>query len=172
MPSRPVPPAERGRALVGGVGYTNLRDGSAGPLLAERLAGRLGPDVDVEDLSYSPIDVMFLLQRRPTYARAVFVGAVSRGAPPGTIRVSRWDPEPEPADAVQARVAEAVSGVISLENLLRITGHFGALPPEVTLVEIEPENETWGEGVTPTMERAMGEGAALLRGEALDAARV
>lgn len=161
--------AERGRALVGGVGYTNLRDGSAGPVLVERIAGTLGPDVDVEDLSYSPIDVMFLLQRR-SYTRAVFVGAVSRGETPGTLRVRRWDPEPEPAEAVQARVAEAVSGVISLDNLLQINAHFGALPAEVTLIEIEPEDESWGEGLTATMERALGEVAALLRGEALGAA--
>lgn len=162
--------AEHGRALIGGVGYTNLRDGSAGPVLVERLAGTLGPDVDVEDLSYSPIDVMFLLQGRPRYARAVFVGAVSRGSPPGTVRVGRWEPEPEPDAAVQERVAEAVSGVISLENVLRITRHFGALPDEVTVIEIEPEDESWGEGLTPTMERALGEVATLLRGEPAEVA--
>lgn len=173
MPSRPVSSADRGRTLVGGVGYTSLRDGSAGPLLVERISGTLGPDVDVEDLSYSPIDVMFLLQRRqPSYARAIFVGAVSRGAPSGTIRVSRWDPEPEPPEVVQGRVAEAVAGVISLENLLHINAYFKALPPEVTLIEIEPEDESWGEGLTPVMERAMGEVAALLRGGSLSAAHV
>lgn len=169
MPSRPVCSADRGRTLVGGVGYTSLRDGSAGPLLAERLAGTLGPDVDVEDLSYSPIDVMFLLQRRtPAYSHAIFVGAVARGGPPGTIRVSRWDPEPESPELVQGRVAEAVAGVISLDNLLYINAHFKALPEEVTLIEIEPEDESWGEGLTPTMERAVGEVAALLRGRSLE----
>jgi hydrogenase maturation protease len=162
--------AEHGRALVGGVGYTNLRDGSAGPVLVERLAGTLGPDVDVEDLSYSPIDVMFLLQRRPPYARCIFVGAVSRGSAPGTVRVARWDPEPEPDAAVQERVAEAVSGVISLENVLRITRRFGALPDEVTVIEIEPEDESWGDGLTPTMERALDEVAALLRGQRAEVA--
>jgi len=165
MPSRPVSSAEPVRALVGGVGYTNLRDGSAGPILAERLAGTLGPDVDVEDLSYSPIDVMFLFQRRAPYARAVFVGAVSRGSPPGTVRVIPWDPEPESPESVQERIAEAVSGVISLDNLLRINQHFKALPPVVTVVEIEPEDEGWGEGVTPTMERALHEVVALLKGD-------
>lgn len=173
MPSRPVSSADRGRTLVGGVGYTSLRDGSAGPLLVERMAGTLGPDVDVEDLSYSPIDVMFLLQRRePAYARAIFVGAVARGAPSGTIRVSRWDPEPESPEVLQGRVAEAVAGVISLENLLHINAHFKALPEEVTVIEIEPEDEAWGEGLTPTMERALGEVATLLRSGSLGAARV
>ena len=165
-----MPSAERGRALVGGVGYLNLRDGSAGPILVERLGASLGPDTDVEDLSYSPIDVMFLLQRR-AYARAVFAGAVSRGDPPGTIRMARWHPVPETPDQVQARIAEAVSGVISLENLLRINQHFGALPPEVTVVEIEPEDEGWGEGLTATMDRALDEVAALLRGTAGEVAR-
>lgn len=164
MPSQP-PSAEPVRTLVGGVGYTNLRDGSAGPILAERLAGALGAHVDVEDLSYSPIDVMFLLQRRTPYARAVFIGAVTRGDLPGTIRVSRWDPEPETPEAVQERIAEAVSGVISLDNLLRINQHFQALPSQVTVVEIEPEDERWGEGMTPTMERALREVVALLNGD-------
>ena len=125
--------------------------------------------MDVEDVSYSPIDVMFLLQRRH-YARAVFIGAVSRGDAPGTIRVSRWDPEPLGPEAVQERVAEAVSGVISLDNLLRINQHFGALPVQVTVVEIEPEDETWGEGLTPTMDRALGEVAGILRGTLLEPA--
>lgn len=173
MPSRPVSSADRGRTLVGCVGYTSLRDGSAGPLLVERIYGTLGPDVDVEDLSYSPIDVMFLLQRRqPAYARAIFVGAVSRGAPSGTIRVSRWDPVPEPPEVVQGRVAEAVAGVISLENLLHINAYFKALPGEVTLIEIEPADESWGEGLTPVMERAVDEVAALLRDGSLGAAHV
>ena len=163
-------PAERGRALVGGVGYTNLRDGSAGPVLAERLAGALGPDVDVEDLSYSPIDVMFLLQRR-AYARATFVGAVARGDRPGAIRVARWDPRPEPPEVVQARIEEAVSGVISLENLLRINQHFAALPPQVTVIEIEPEDDGWGEGLTPAVERALEAVTAMLRDETAAVAR-
>lgn len=169
MPSRPRS-AEPGRTLVGGVGYTNLRDGSAGPALVERIAGTLGPEVDVEDVSYSPIDVLFLLQRQG-YARAVFVGAVSRGDEPGTIRVSRWDPEPLSPEAVQERIAEAVSGVISLDNLLRINQHFGALPPQVTVIEIEPADETWGEGLTPTMDRALDDVAGILRGELAEAAR-
>lgn len=169
MPSQP-PSAEPVRSLVGGVGYTNLRDGSVGPILAERLAGALGPDVDVEDLSYSPIDVMFLFQRRAPYARAVFVGAVTRGSPPGTIRVSRWDPPPEPPEAVQERIAEAVSGVISLENLLRINQHFRALPPVVSVIEIEPEDEGWGEGLTTTMEQALREVVALLHGDLVELA--
>lgn len=165
-----MPSAERGRALVGGVGYLNLRDGSAGPILVERLGASLGPDTDVEDLSYSPIDVMFLLQRRG-YARAAFVGAVSRGDPAGTIRVDRWHPAPETPEQVQARIAEAVSGVISLENLLRINQHFGALPAEVTVVEIEPEDEGWGEGLTATVDRAIDEVASILRGAAGEVAR-
>ena len=152
------------RRLVGGVGYTNLRDGSAGPLLAERLARAALPDTDVEDLSYSPLDVLLLLQRRAPYDELVLVGAVARGDVPGTVRVGRWDPPPESAEALQARVAEAVTGVVSLENLLRIVGHFGALPPRVTVVEIEPADEGWGPDPSPAVAAALDRVEALVAG--------
>lgn len=153
------------RRLIGGVGYANLRDGSAGPLLVERLAGARLLDTDVEDLSYSAIDVLFLLQRR-RYEELVLVGSVARGDAPGTVRVRRWDGRPESADALQGRVAEAVQGVISLENLLRIAAHFGALPPDVTVVEIEPADETWGPETSAPVTAAIARVEGLIAGQA------
>jgi len=162
---RPERASGRGlRVLVGGVGYTNLRDRSVGPLLIERLQARSWPDdVVIEDVSYGPIDVLFKLQAEPGgYRQAVFVGAVARGRPAGTIARFRWQAPAPSVDDLQARIAEAVTGVVSLENLLHILAHFGALPAQTTVIEVEPEAE---EGWGPDLSEAAG--AALDRVEAL-----
>lgn len=140
------------RILVGGVGYRNLRDGSLGPWLADRLAAEARNGIEVEDLSYGPVAVSHALRERPAYDRLVLVGAVGRGRTPGTIESYRWRgvlPDPE---EIQARVAEAVTGVISLENLLVVCGALGGLPDDVRVVEVEPADETWGEGFSPELE--------------------
>ncbi len=140
------------RVLVGGVGYRNLRDGSLGPHLADVLAQQADDGIEVEDLSYGPVAVSHALRERPPYDRLVLVSAVSRGRPPGTIASYRWSGAlPEPSE-IQARVSEAVTGVISLENLLVVCGAFGALPSDVRVVEVEPADETWGEGFSREVE--------------------
>ena len=152
------------RVLVGGVGYTNLRDRSFGPLLIERLQTRSWPDdVVIEDVSYGPIDVLFRLQAEPGgYRQCVFVGAIARGRTPGTVTKYRWQATASSVDDLQGRIAEAVTGVVSLENLLHILAHFGALPEKSTVIEVEPEAE---EGWGPELSEAAN--AALDRVEAL-----
>ena len=173
--SKPVPtsptttPVGAGRVLVAGVGYQNLRDLSAGLLVLERLAqgDHLGDRVDVEDLSYGPIDVLFLLQRREPYAAAVFVTGSKRDRVPGTVELRRWDFPAIAPDALQERIVEGVTGVISLDNLLHICGHFGALPAEVTVVEVEPADDGWGEGTSEAGGRAVDEATAAVRAEVM-----
>jgi hydrogenase maturation protease len=141
------------RVLVGGVGYRNLRDHSLGPWLADRLSAgtRSQPrnGVEVEDLSYHPIGLSQNLQERPSYDRVVLVGAVARGREPGTIEAYRWSGELPGPDEIQARVAEAVTGVISLDNVLAVVGTFGGFPDDVRVIEVEPADEGWGEGFSP-----------------------
>jgi hypothetical protein len=43
-------------------------------------------------------------------------------------------------------VAEAVTGVISLEASLTVLGYFGALPPRVRIIEVEAADPGWGPG--------------------------
>src|SRR5215470_15548700 len=144
------------RTLIGGVGYSYLRDGSLGPLAVVTLAAEPWPDgVLVEDLSYGPIAVMQRLQDAdPPFDRLVLVAAVRRGRAPGRVTVYRWDRRLPDAEEIQARVAEAVTGVISLDNLLVVVGFFKALPPDVLVLEVEPEDEGWGEGLSPAVEAA------------------
>ena len=115
------------RALVGGVGYTNLRDRSFGPLLIEQLQRRAWPPgVVVEDLSYGPIDVLFKLQAEAAPFRlGVFVGAVARGREPGCIERLRIKHE-EQAGSAQHRAL----GILDLvgEGLCRASLGHAALP--------------------------------------------
>jgi len=90
--------------LVGGIGYRNLRDGSIGLHVIERLADRAGDGIEVEDVSYHPVGLLHNLQERPDYDRIVLVGAVARGREPGTVTAYRWDRWLPADDEVQARV--------------------------------------------------------------------
>jgi hydrogenase maturation protease len=145
------------RVLVGGVGYRNLRDASVGPHLADILAGRAANGIEVEDVSYHPVGLSQNLQERPLYDRVVLVGAVGRGREPGTVECYRWDGRLPSEGEIQARVSEAVTGVISLENTLVVCGALGGLPDDVRVVEVEPADEGWGEGLSPEIESRLEE---------------
>lgn len=145
------------RVLVAGVGYTNLRDFSAGPALAERLRAQPWPaGVQVEDLSAGAIHVLHWLQQQdPPFGAAIFLAAVRRDRQPGSVSEYRWVAPRLAAEEVQERVAEAVTGVISLDSLLVVLGYFGALPEEVRVIEVEPRDHDWGPLLSPPVEAAL-----------------
>ena len=147
------------RVLVGIVGYRNLRDFSAPFAILDQLeATPPGSDVVIEDLSYNPIAVVQWLESEPPDARfdrVIFVAATERGRPAGTITTWRWDGVlPSDADVQQA-VAEAVTGIISLDNTLVIAGYFKALPPEVVAVETEPLDHAFGAEMSRDVQAAI-----------------
>lgn len=138
------------RVIVAGVGYRNLRDHSVGIAVVDRLLDHAwSGDVVVEDLSYNPIAVMQRLEDEPPerrFTRAVIVGAVERGnRPPGTVAAYRWDGVLPGDEEIQRAVSEAVTGVIALDNTLVVTRHFGGLPEEVVVIEVEPGVQEFGE---------------------------
>ena len=145
------------RVLVGGVGYRFLRDGAIGPYMADELAAGAANGIEVEDLGYHPIGFTQNLQDRPPYDRIVLVGAIARGREPGTVTAYRWDHALPSDKDIQERVSEAVTGVISLDNLLIVTEAFGAFPRDVRVVEVEPADEGWGEGFSPVVEAKLAE---------------
>ncbi len=142
------------RVLVAGVGYSHMRDLSIGPALVPFLQALDWPaGIDVDDLSFGPIAVVQRFQDHPGwYQRVVFVAGVVRGRRPGQITVSRWEGDLPPDGEVQQRISEAVTGVISLDNLLVIAERFGVLPADVVVVEVEPADTGWGEGFSPQVE--------------------
>ncbi len=156
------------RTLIAGVGYPFLRDGSLGPVLTAQLKQRAWlPHVQVEDYSFGPVAAVQRWQAMPEpFEKVVFFSAVQRGRKPGSVVRYQWDqPTPDPA-AVQERVAEAVTGVISLDNLLIISRAFGVLPKDTVVVEVEPADQGWGPGFSPAVEGAIPEVIRILTNEA------
>ncbi len=132
--------------LIAGVGYQFLGDLSFGPKLVERLQGMTWPEeVRVEDFGYGPLAILDWFEESPgkTFERAILAGAVERGRKPGTLTTYSWISGTLDRDLVQGCVLEAGAGVISLENLLIVAQHFGALPADTSVVELEPVEKEW-----------------------------
>ena len=126
-----------------------------GPWVADTLGREAQDGVEVEDVSYHPVGLSQNLEDRPPYGRVVLVGSISRGHEPGTVSAYRWDGQLPDPDEIQQCVSEAVTGVISLENTLIVCAALGGLPDDVRLVEVEPEDQGWGEGFSPTIESSL-----------------
>ncbi len=158
--------------LVSGIGYSNMSDMSFGRVLLGELEQMdLGENVHVEDLNFGPIMIYQWLEESPVkFDKAILVNAAKRGREPGTLEVYRWiDPQPS-VDEIQASIGEAVTGVLSLENLLIVCQHFGLFPKDVTIVEIEPVKEDWGLEFSPVVSARVGEALEIVKNEALKVA--
>jgi hydrogenase maturation protease len=157
--------------LIAGVGYSHLSDLSFGPMLIEDLQDRDWPDrVQIEDLSYGPIAVLQWFQDEPgKFDQAIFVGAMQReNGVPGEIRSYHWNPgELDPKD-VHERVTEAVTGIVSLENLLMIMDYFGVLPGRSLVIEIEPADIEFGLELSPSGKRRLAEVRKVIEREVLE----
>ncbi|GAC1476621.1 MAG: hypothetical protein PVSMB4_00110 [Ktedonobacterales bacterium] len=134
------------RVFIGGVGYTNLRDLSVGPVLVPEITRLDWPiGVEIDDLSLGgPIAAVHRFRAAAPYDRLVLFGAVGRGRQPGQVYCYRWDAHLPDPEEIQMRVGEAVTGIVSLDNTLIVGGFFGIWPGEVVVVEVEPRDEEWG----------------------------
>jgi hydrogenase maturation protease len=149
--------SEAKRIFVGGVGYTNLRDLSVGPVVVPQLRRLDWPaGVEIDDLSPGgPIAAVHRFREAPPFDRVVLFGAVGRGRKPGRIYRYRWDGRLPDREEIQMRVTEAVTGVISLDNLLIVGGYFGIWPPDIVVVEVEPCDEDWGPAFSAPVQAAI-----------------
>lgn len=142
------------KTLVGGVGYHFMRDLSLGPVLTAKLAKMTWPahiEVDA-DFSYGPVAIVQRFKAEPELCnRIVLFGAIKRGYPPGTITAYRWQGNLPDDDEIQARIGEALTGVVSLDNLLVVGEQFAIWPDVVMVVEVEPADLGWGDGFSPTV---------------------
>lgn len=143
--------------LIGTVGYHFLRDFSIGPKLLPRLREQAWPDgVELDEMNWGPIAIVqnFEDLKRP-YDRVVILTAREAQRAAGTVTIRRWQGGLPDTMALHARVCEAVTGVISADNLLLIGEHFGIWPDETLLVDVEPGPEEAGEDFTPAVEAAV-----------------
>ena len=132
------------RALIGIVGYCGfVRSYPLGPELMQRLRAMAWPaGVEIREMNWGPVAIVQDFQAstdRPE--RVVLVGALDRGLAEGSVSRRRWAGGALDVAAVQRRMFEAVTGVISLDNLLVIGAHFGIWPTQTYSVELQwPES--------------------------------
>jgi len=149
-----VLPAEAtGRTLVAGIGLPWLRDLDFGTQWVNRVVERdWPPHVLVEDMSYAAHRVLHRLQEvRPS--KVVLVGCMPRRQdPPGTIRRYRLDLSPPDDDEVQDRLSEAAMGIIDLDHTLAVARYYGEFPADTVVIEVEPEDDSFGLGFSDVVE--------------------
>lgn len=140
------------RSLIAGVGHRYWRDRSAGPVWIDRAAALDWPDhVVLDDYSFGAVAMVQQLQEAG-FERALFVSAETRDRPPATLHLARYEPRREPPERIQAYIGEAGGGVVAIDLLLGIAEHFDALPPETWVLEVEPLDAGWGDGLSLEVE--------------------
>ena len=148
-----------------------MSDMSLGPILAEQFKQMDLPDnisID-DDFNFGPIAIVQRFQATPNLCeRIVFFSAVVHDYEPGTIAAYRWQGIKQPVEEVQQHVNEAVTGVVSLENLLVIGEHFGIWPNEVFVVEVEPKINQWGEEFSDAVSDQLNNIIAIVRRAAIE----
>ena len=162
--------SETKRVFIGGIGYTYLRDLSVGPTLIAELKRQQWPTgVEIDDLSPGgPIATVHRFRDVPLfYERVLLLGSMVRGRQPGRLYCYRWDGQLPDADEIQMRVAEGITGVISVENTLIVGGFFGIWPSEVVIIEVEPRDTEWGTEFSEPVQFALAQLPAIVQTLAL-----
>ena len=124
-----------------------MRDLDFGRQVVEYLQQLQWPEgVVVEDLSCSaPLVLNRLQELRP--ARVVLLGAVARDLdPPATIRRYQVDLTPPGPAEVHRSVEESVMGMVDLDHTLAMARHWGGLPVDTVVIEVEPAEASFGLG--------------------------
>lgn len=141
---------------IGLVGYYQfVRGYPIGPVLKKRIeaANWLDIDLEIKEMNWGPIAIVQEFQAvEIEYDRFVLVTVVDRGLAQGTVTCRRWLGGDMNTLAVQDRVFEAVTGIISIDNLLVIGEHFGIWPREVITIEAQLDDTAFGDLVLSEME--------------------
>jgi len=140
------------RVLLGLVGESPVVDEfPLGPRLAQRLRAQAWPaelTVEVQAMNWGALHIVQGLEgRRGEHDRVVLVACVQRGGRVGALHQGRWLHDTLPTLAMQERIFEAVTGIVSLDNLLVIGEHFKVWPAEVLTVEVEAPESLFGDMV-------------------------
>ncbi len=152
------PSRDRGKVFIGTVGYHNLSNHSIGPALLPQLQKMKWTEgVEIDELNWGPIAIVQKFQSLPTpYNRVILVAAIERPQRKiGDVTVYKWMGKLPDEELIQRCIGDAVTGVISVENLLIIGEHFKIWRGETFVVDIEPGPEEAGEDFTEEMQRAI-----------------
>lgn len=83
-------------------------------------------------------------EREERPERVVLVGAADAPKKPGSVSAYRWRGGPQEELDLQQRIHEAVTGVVSLDNLLAIGSHFAIWPEDCLVVQCDIAPDTFG----------------------------
>lgn len=142
------------KVFIGTVGYHNLCNHSVGPILLPQLQKtNWGPGVEVDELNWGPIAIVQKFQSLSFfYDQVILLSAIERaGRKTGEISIFKWLGKLPDEDLIQRCIGDAVTGVISVENLLIIGEYFKIWPPQTFFVDMEPGPERAGENLTEEM---------------------
>jgi hydrogenase maturation protease len=124
-------PQPTARVLVAGIGNVFMGDDGFGVEVARALAGRtFPPGVDVADFGIRGMDLMYALGEG--YDAAVFVDAVPRGEPPGTLSVI--EPRLDEGGSDATLDAHGMDPV----KVLALARQIGDVPERILIVGCEP----------------------------------
>lgn len=154
------------KIFIGTVGYHNMRNHSIGPALLPQLQQmNWKPGVELDELNWGPIAVVQKFQSLPTaYDRVILLSALERpGRKIGDINVYHWRGKIPDEEMIQRCIGDAVTGVISVENLLIIGEYFNIWNAETLLIDVEPGPEQAGENFTDEMQEAIPDLVLLLQ---------
>jgi hypothetical protein len=148
------------KVFIGTVGYHNLSNHSIGPVLLPELQKmNWAPGVDVDELNWGPIAIVQKFQALPIpFDRVILLAAIERpGRNIGDITIFKWMGKLPDEELIQRCIGDAVTGVISVENLLIIGEYFKIWTGETFVVDVEPGPEQAGENFTEEMKQAIPE---------------
>jgi len=116
-------------------------------------------------MSYAAHRVLDRLQEvRPR--KVVLVGCMPRHEdPPGTIRRYDLDLTPPSGEEAHERISEAAQGIIDLDHTLAVARYYGAFPDDTVVIEVEPEDDTFGLGFSDVVEATVDTVLDLVRQE-------
>lgn len=140
---------------IGLVGYYQfVRGYPIGPTLKEHIdAADWSNDVEIKEMNWGPIAIVQEFQaEKINFDRFLLITAVDRGLPAGTVTCRRWVGGEINVLDIQDRVFEAVTGIISMDNLLVIGEHFKIWPKEVITIEAQIADTAMGDLVMSEME--------------------
>lgn len=141
--------------LIAGIGHITLSDLGFGPQVINKLQTlKLPENVELEDFSTSAVAALHRLTEKK-YDRLILISALERGGPPGTIYREEPNVTLPDESEIQERMAESISGAISLENTLIVCLYYGTLPGDVIIIGAEPRATAPGLDLTTTLEEAV-----------------
>jgi len=136
--------------LVLGLGNSLRADDGAGPAAVASLSMLDIPQqVDLLDGGTAGLDTLLLFDG---YRRVIIIDAAEMGLPPGQWR--RFTPD----TAVLAQNENAFAGTLhsaGLAEALALAKALRALPPELIIYGIQPQQLTWREGLSAEIEAAL-----------------